>query len=229
MRSTSGWLRALSRSQDAVYVVNEAQRIVCWNAGARRLLGHSEAEVLNQPCYQVIGGMVSGKCWCHAGCAVQQSAKHGALLQTFDMQAIARDGREVSLGVSAFTLERKGKRYTVHLLQDRTREEHTKEALENFLDALHSYGVTDGDARGTGNPTLQSHNPVSDRSRVAQLTRREIEVLELLAEGLSTKDVARSLGVSLFTVRSHIESILLKTGVHTQAQAVAYAYRNGLL
>ena len=64
---------------------------------------------------------------------------------------------------------------------------------------------------------------------MAALTRREIEVLELLAEGLSTREVGRRLGVSLFTVRSHVESILHKTGVHTQAQAVAYAYHAGLL
>lgn len=229
MRSTSGWLRALRQSRDAVYVVNEAQRIVCWNAGAGKLLGYTEAEVLNRPCYQVIGGRVCGKSRCHAGCVVQLSAKRGIPLQTFEMQVTARDGRSLLLGVSAFTLEQRGKCYTLHLLQDRTREEHAKEALENFLDALHSYGVTDGDRRGAANSLPQLHNLSSERSRVTPLTRREIEVLELLAEGLSTKDVAKNLGVSLFTVRSHIESILLKTGLHTQAQAVAYAYRTGLI
>jgi DNA-binding CsgD family transcriptional regulator len=64
---------------------------------------------------------------------------------------------------------------------------------------------------------------------VARLTGREIEVLRLLAEGLSTMALAQRLGVSPFTVRRLIETILLKTGLHTQAQAVAYAYRAGLL
>ncbi len=229
MRSTPGWLRALCKSRDPVYVVNDVQRIVCWNAGVQKLLGYSEAEVLNQPCYQIIGGRVCGKSWCHAGCSVQRSAQRGVFLQHFEMQARTRSGDEVWMNASIFTLERRGRRFTIHLLRDMTREEHTKETLENFLGTLHAYGVANGNQEAVTNPGPHIPCLPSNPPKVAQLTRREVQVLELLAGGLSTKDLAKRLGVSPFTVRRHIQTILLKAGLHTQAQAVAYAYRIGLL
>lgn len=49
------------------------------------------------------------------------------------------------------------------------------------------------------------------------LTRREIEVALLIAEGLSNAEVASMTGVSIQTMRRHAEHIMLKLGVHTRA------------
>jgi DNA-binding NarL/FixJ family response regulator len=57
------------------------------------------------------------------------------------------------------------------------------------------------------------------------LTRREREVLRLLVEGLRSEEIARRLFISRKTVGTHIEHILRKLGVRSQAQAVALAYR----
>lgn len=61
------------------------------------------------------------------------------------------------------------------------------------------------------------------------LTRRELEVLRLLAEGCNTRAAAQRLGVSPATVRNHVQNLLGKLGVHSRLQAVAYANRHGLL
>lgn len=61
------------------------------------------------------------------------------------------------------------------------------------------------------------------------LTPREREVLQLLADGLDARAVARKLGISLHTSRGYIKSLLLKLGAHSQLQAVAIAGRNGLI
>ena len=58
-------------------------------------------------------------------------------------------------------------------------------------------------------------------SVLAPLTPRETQVLLLLAEGVSTAQTARSLGVSVATVRSHVKSVLAKLGVHSRIEAVA--------
>ncbi|MDQ1007873.1 DNA-binding NarL/FixJ family response regulator [Streptomyces sp. V4I23] len=60
------------------------------------------------------------------------------------------------------------------------------------------------------------------------LTTREGEVLTLIAEGLANADIAGRLGISTATVKTHINNLFAKAGLHDRAQAVRYAYREGL-
>ena len=60
------------------------------------------------------------------------------------------------------------------------------------------------------------------------LTKREFEVLGLLAEGLAQREIAQKLAIREKTVGSHIERILSKLGVRSRAQAVALAFREDL-
>jgi DNA-binding CsgD family transcriptional regulator len=61
------------------------------------------------------------------------------------------------------------------------------------------------------------------------MTGRELEVLELLAQGRSTQEVADTLGISVLTVRGHVRRVLVKLGVHSRLEAVAFALRRGLI
>lgn len=60
------------------------------------------------------------------------------------------------------------------------------------------------------------------------LSRREVEVLKLIAAGLSNSEIADALYVSHATVKTHVNRILSKTGARDRAQAVRYAYEHGL-
>jgi PAS domain S-box-containing protein len=68
-----------------------------------------------------------------------------------------------------------------------------------------------------------------DRLAIADLTPRELEVLQALAEGLDSRQIAERLQISLRTGRNHVASILTKLGVHSQLQAVVVALRYGLV
>lgn len=61
------------------------------------------------------------------------------------------------------------------------------------------------------------------------LTPRELEVLQCLADGLSTERIATSLLMRHATARSHVQSVLLKLGVHTRTAAVAKGIRSSLI
>lgn len=61
------------------------------------------------------------------------------------------------------------------------------------------------------------------------LTHRESEVLEQLAEGLTNKEIAMSLGISYETVKEHVQHILRKIGVNDRTQAAVWAVRQGIV
>jgi len=72
------------------------------------------------------------------------------------------------------------------------------------------------------------HLAATDASGFSMLTAREREVLQLLAEGNSTKQIANSLHVSMKTVETHRQQIMNKLGVQSVADLVKYAIREGL-
>ena len=61
------------------------------------------------------------------------------------------------------------------------------------------------------------------------LTARELEVLGAVAEGVSTSDVARLLGISTATVQTHLKNSMAKLQVHSKVEAVRAAWRQGLV
>ena len=67
----------------------------------------------------------------------------------------------------------------------------------------------------------------TERQRANRLTARQIQILQLLADGLSVQDIAEKLDMSPLTVRTHVQNILTRLGVHTKLEAVALAIRHG--
>jgi len=71
--------------------------------------------------------------------------------------------------------------------------------------------------------------PVEDAGPDLGLTGRELEVLKLLAEGLTPEQIAARLFISIKTVGTHTEHVFSKLGVRSRAHAVAIAYQEGLV
>jgi DNA-binding CsgD family transcriptional regulator len=95
------------------------------------------------------------------------------------------------------------------------------QAVEKFDAAEQIYR-----SRGAGEPWLQRVH--GQRTPVAHvlpggLTEREVEVLRLLAQGRSSREIGQQLVLSVRTVERHVANIYLKTGTHGRAQATAYA------
>ena len=67
------------------------------------------------------------------------------------------------------------------------------------------------------------------RASIEQLTPREMQVLKALAEGLSNREIAERLHMSVDTERTHMMNILNKLGVHSRLQALLFAAHHGLI
>jgi two-component system nitrate/nitrite response regulator NarL len=100
-----------------------------------------------------------------------------------------------------------------------------REIIE-LLRRVHDGELVVDDATGRAAPSA----PRNQAQHVARfLTPREREVLTRLARGESTATLAKDMGVTRSTARSHVQSVLTKLGVHSQREAVIVAARSGLV
>jgi DNA-binding NarL/FixJ family response regulator len=105
---------------------------------------------------------------------------------------------------------------------------------EELIAAVHT--IADGDALLSPSVTrrvidrmAQQPTPkLADQAKLAELTPREREVLELVARGLSNRAIASKLIVEESTIRTHVKRTLMKLGLRDRVQIVIYAYETGI-
>lgn len=204
-----GLEQILARSGDGVFAVGPEGRVVLWNRAAEKILGWSARDVMGRPCCDVFVGVDDhGNRLCYKGCHVMSLVKLGEPVQHFDMQTRTKAGRPVWLDISILEAPSSGPggALAIHLFRDVTT---TRELLRLVHERLQAPSAPPGEA--------------------TMLTRRELEVLRLMAGGANTKALAERLHVSPATIRNHAQNIFTKLGVHSRLEAVAYATQHRLL
>ena len=217
-------LRIFESTADGVHVVDGEQRIIFWNPAAAKLLGFRPEEVLGRYCYDVIaGGDYEGHPFCRRNCPTIVAARRGRGVQNYDVCSRRADGRLLWLNISVLPVddpESKG-RLVVHLFRDVTRRRRAEVLAQQTIEAVSRHQPDQEDAQEEAEGPYPAPTP--------RLTRRELDVLRLLACGSSVPVMARSLGIEATTVRNHIEHILGKLGVHSRLEAVVYAAQHRLV
>jgi DNA-binding NarL/FixJ family response regulator len=104
--------------------------------------------------------------------------------------------------------------------------EATPEEIESAIQAVNAGLVVM--TTGSFAELLPDSRPAAE-ALAAPLSDRELEVLNLIAEGQSNKLIAHSLGISEHTVKTHVASILQKLGAGSRTEAVSHAIRRGLV
>jgi PAS domain S-box-containing protein len=226
------YLDTLCNTGDGVFIVDSNRQIIRWNKAAEKLLKYSEDEVLNHECYQVVSGRVlPDKMFCGQNCKIHSNALKGVPQPNFDLRTQTSEGEPLWLNVSIISPSDAGEPFIAHILRDVTAEKKRELALKQFLANLGHPGPASENIpaeKSMVNPLPAARYPIPDKPSSA-LSGREIEVLTLLAEGLSTKNLAQRLDISHFTARNHIQNILVKLNLHSKAQAVSYAFKRGIL
>jgi DNA-binding NarL/FixJ family response regulator len=105
---------------------------------------------------------------------------------------------------------------------------------EELIAAIHT--IAEGDSLLSPSVTRRviermASEPVADPSaadRLSELTPREREVLELVAQGLSNREIAAAFTIEESTVKTHVRRILMKLRLRDRVQAVIFAYESGL-
>ena len=195
----------LAATGDGGFAIDTAQRIVVWNVAAEALLGYSAAEVVGRRCHEVFCGRdAAGNLLCCPGCSLLVMAQRGERVANRDMVVPARGGERRWINLSTLVLPARGG--VVHLFRD-VSEARARERLAEAILA------------GRVRP------PDGSASPLATLTRRELEVLQLLTTGADTREIAGALFISRLTARNHVQHILRKLGAASRAEAVAIALR----
>jgi PAS domain S-box-containing protein len=214
--------RVLDGAADGVYVIDEDQRIVYWNKAAEEILGYAPEEVVGRACYEILGGLDdTGRPICRHHCYVATTALTGSPVTSYDTCIRTKSGqvRWINVSILTFPASEDSNSLVVHLFRDATEKKESEQFTRQVLNAARSLRA--------GIPS-DSQSP-GMAGAVRGLTDREHEVLTLLAQGHSTRDIAEHLSISTTTARNHIQNILHKLSAHSRLEAVAYAFDHGLV
>ncbi|MBI4338977.1 MAG: PAS domain-containing protein [Chloroflexi bacterium] len=210
-------------THDGLFSIDSRQRIVQWSDSAQRLLGMKREDVVGKPCYEVIGGRDARNYrFCRRNCPVLLSARRGRATPDYDILCTVSGGEDRWLNISVAIPKRTRWPFQViHMFRDVTDRRRTEDFARKAGTALRELLGEDGEdktSRTNGSPPP-----------VPALSRREMESLRLLAAGLSTAQIAETLGVRPITARNHITRVLNKLGVESRLQAVVFASQHGLI
>ena len=196
-------LRAVQgmHSAEGLFVSDGRQRILHWSESAERLLGYRAEDVVGRPCYEVMAGAKpNGHPICRPSCRVVVNALRGRVTRRFEVITRNRDGQPVD-AVNSIVLINDGashQPWMMHLFHC--------EPVKLAVGRPRSVGAS-GHA-----------GAIPDR-----LSRREFEVLRLLARGLGTDQIAARLFIAPVTARNHINRLERKLGAHSRLEAIMLA------
>ncbi|HET7480884.1 MAG TPA: LuxR C-terminal-related transcriptional regulator [Rubrobacteraceae bacterium] len=202
-----------ARTADAVFVVDPEYRIVHWDAQMESLTGLMAEEVAGGTCHAALSAECEGSgSFCGSRCSVMRLVRAGEAPPSYDMRVSTRWGNKRWVNVSVLSVESDAGPYLIHLMRDSQKMHETLEMARGLIRLSSTRDV-----------------PVPDPRDVPALSPRQSEVLGLLAEGKSVKEMCSVLYLSQATVRNHVRSVLQALGAHSQLEALAKARKLGLL
>ena len=206
------------------YAVSVEQEIVFWNRTAESILGFSSREVLGQRCYEVASrtGTRGLTPECADSCSSIRYLRSGLIPPPARVSLLCSSGsyRWVSIAPVVIAGMLDGGPVLFHLFDD------AGEFEDDCRTEDRAHHEAEVDRSHVFPQQSQSTQMTNDASN---LSRRELEVLQLVAEGCETSHMAEWLGISRHTVRNHIRNLRHKLGASSKLEAVVKGLRLGIV
>jgi DNA-binding CsgD family transcriptional regulator len=187
---------------EPAFAVDRRGSIVLWNDAAEKTLGIPKSKALGNKCWKLLCGKDAyGNRHCCKLCPIREMAIRHEPVNTFHSTFKTAADKPEHFAVTCLTVfDEPGNEILLHICHPETKSAATSNRK-----------LTETD-----------HQPET-------LSHREIEVLGLLAEKVSTRDIATRLSISIRTVRTHIQHLMYKLQVHKRKEAIETGKRLKLI
>lgn len=191
---------------EPAYAVDRDGIIRAWNRAAEKVLGYSQSQAVNSRCWELVAGQdLFGNRYCCKGCPLREMAFNHKSINSNEMRFE--------------TADKKLRRFRITRLLVACDAE--CELLVHLCRPC--------DEPGDGSEKIIAKGKAVMFNRDGTLTNREMEILALLSDGKSTRQMAAELSLSPATVRNHIQKIFKKLDIHNRVAAVRRGRERGLI
>jgi len=177
---------------DPAFAVDRRGVIVLWNEASEKSFGVPEAKALGEKCWNLLSGEDDfGNRYCCRHCPIREMGTRHEPVHSFHSNFKNASGEPEHFAVSCVTV-------------------YDEPGSEMLLHICHP----------ENQPMTSENNQVVRSNHPGELSERELEILGLLADKVRTKDIATTLGISIRTVRTHIQHLMYKLQVHKRIEAI---------
>jgi DNA-binding CsgD family transcriptional regulator len=204
----------------AAIATNLENRVQHLNRAASELLGHPHDDVIGRNLLRITKAHdIFGNRLRDEHCAFYQMVQMGEAPESFELDLLdsANNKTRVAVSVVVVIAQTAALSSFVYLMTPLRRRRRADEAIDRLL----AQGRSEVRAAGSGFEKEEGDDLL--------LTRRQLEVLRLLAVGRSSREIAAELSISVHTVRSHVQRAFKTLGVSNRIEAVTTAQKNRLL
>ena len=206
-----------------ITLIDTEQRFTEVNESFEVLTGYTRAEVVGRSSREL-------QMWSSEADhrRIQNALKAHGEFHNLDLSLRTKAGDERHIIGSAKPLTVAGERILLHIFYDVTARKRSESEMHRAIQSVMN------DTTWFSRSLIEQLNHIhlggqAETLEQVALSRREQEVLELVAQGLNNQDIAAALGLARQTVRNHLAVIYSKLNVHTRVEAVVWARERGLV
>jgi len=195
--------------------------VLHWNSTATELLGFPAEEAFGSNLQTLINARdIHGNRLTVEHCAFHEMVRAGEAPQSFELDVITAAGQMERVTVSIVVVlgPRPAEYSLVYLMSPMRRRRRADEAIDRLL--------AENGALVPAPPTGAGQRGIKQQPK---LTRRQLEVLRLVAAGHGSREIAEALGISIHTVRTHTQSVLRALSVGSRLEAVSKALNDRII